>query len=59
MELDVMAVELARLSGAQTWDAARVAAEARAHYGATITGVRAKALRLAIRAVLRERGVLR
>lgn len=59
MELSRMAVELARLPGALLWGPAEVAEAALRHYNLPITTQTANMLYVAIRAVLRERGVLR
>jgi len=58
-ELARWAVEMARLTNAQGWNWQEVAITAEWHYGAKLDRASAVALRLAIRSVLRERGVLR
>jgi len=58
-ELARWAVEMARLTNAENWNWQEVAIAADWHYGAKLDRASAVALRLAIRSVLRERGVLR
>lgn len=59
MPLEKMAVELARLPGALTWAPHDLPDIVRRHYGENLSASGAFTLCVAIRAVLRERGVLR